>query len=200
MTLNPSRNTLPLANHTKNIDLEHHTNTQYSLATQHHKYSRFWKDYTWSQYNLNWIQLQSYSTLSWKSKLDVNLEILKSNLSNWISQNCFLHFWKHKQTIYIFQRLVKAINEGAYLVRKHLKQIHHSKLNFVRIFKETIGWNHETNDCFGLTVKSTKPKQFSTFFKTPKSKTSVWFDKTIGCFSLSWKNTWFQKGFKSHQF
>ena len=39
VTLNPSRNTLPLANHTKNVDLEHLKNTQHSLATQLQKYS-----------------------------------------------------------------------------------------------------------------------------------------------------------------
>jgi len=35
LTLNPSRNTLPLAKHTKSIDLDHLKNTQHSLATQH---------------------------------------------------------------------------------------------------------------------------------------------------------------------
>jgi len=39
VTLNPSRNTLPLTNHTKNIDLEHLKNTQHSLETQIQKYS-----------------------------------------------------------------------------------------------------------------------------------------------------------------
>jgi len=39
VTLNPSRNTLPLANHTKNVDLEYLKNTQHSLATQLQKYS-----------------------------------------------------------------------------------------------------------------------------------------------------------------
>jgi len=34
VTLNPSRNILPLANHTKSIDLEHLKNTQNSLAIQ----------------------------------------------------------------------------------------------------------------------------------------------------------------------
>ena len=34
VTLNPSRNTPPLANHTKNVYLEHLKNTQHSLATQ----------------------------------------------------------------------------------------------------------------------------------------------------------------------
>jgi len=39
VTWNPSRNTLPLANHTKSVDLEHLKNTQHSFATQHHKYT-----------------------------------------------------------------------------------------------------------------------------------------------------------------
>jgi len=38
-TLNPSRNTLPLANHTKSVDLEPLKNTQHSLATKIQKYS-----------------------------------------------------------------------------------------------------------------------------------------------------------------
>jgi len=63
----------------------------------------------------------------------------------------FLFVLKHKQTIYTFQRLVKAFNRGAYSVGNHLNHIQPSKQNFVRIFKETIDWNHETIDCFGLT-------------------------------------------------
>jgi len=39
VTLNPSRNTLPLANHTKNVDFEYLKNTQHSLATQLQKYN-----------------------------------------------------------------------------------------------------------------------------------------------------------------
>ena len=148
MTLNPSRNTLPLSKHTKSIDLEHLKNTQYSLATLHQKYSRFRKNYILSQYNLNWIQFQSYSTLFENPKLDVNLEILESNLSNWISQNLFLLIWKHKQIIYIFQRLVKAINEGAYSVGKHLSRfiiqnsilLGFSKKQSVETTKQPIVW------------------------------------------------------------
>jgi len=34
VTLNPSRNTLPLANHTKSVDLEPLKNTKHFLATQ----------------------------------------------------------------------------------------------------------------------------------------------------------------------
>jgi len=45
---------------------------------------------------------------------------------------------KHKQTIYIFQRLVKAFNRGAYSVGNHLKHTQLTKHNYVRIFKETI--------------------------------------------------------------
>jgi len=79
VTLNPSRNTLPLAKHTKSIDLDHLKNTQHSLATQHQKYSRFRRDYyTCSQYKLKSIQLQSYSTLFENPKLDVNVQILES--------------------------------------------------------------------------------------------------------------------------
>ena len=148
MTLNPSRNTLPLAKHTKSIDLDHFKNTQHSLATQHQKYIRLRRDYTCSQYKLKSIQLQSYSTLFENPKLDVNIQNLESTLSQLKNSILFLLLvWKHKQTIYIFQRLVKAINEGAYSVENHLKHVQQPKLNSVRIFKETIGWNHETTDC-----------------------------------------------------
>jgi len=81
VTLNPSRNTLPLVKHTKSIDLDHFKNTQHSLATQHQKYSRFKRDYTSSQYKLKSIQLQSYSTLLENLKLDVNVQILESTLT-----------------------------------------------------------------------------------------------------------------------
>jgi len=79
VTLNPSRNTLPLAKHTKSIDLDHLKNTQHSLATQHQKYSRFRRDCTCSQYKLKSIQLQSYSTLFENPKLDVNVSNHKIN-------------------------------------------------------------------------------------------------------------------------
>jgi len=122
VTLNPSRNTLSLTKHTKSIDLDHLKNTQHFLATQHQKYSRFRRDYTCSQDKLKSIQLQSYSTLFENPKLDMNVQILESTLTQLKNSNVFLLLvWKHKQTIYIFQRLVKPINEGAYSVEKHLK-------------------------------------------------------------------------------
>ena len=46
-------------------------------------------------------------------------------------------------------------------------------MNFVRIFKETIGWNHETTDWFGLTVKSTKSNNFQPFSKPLRAKQPV---------------------------
>jgi len=129
VTLNPSRNTLPLAKHTKSIDLEHLKNTQHSLATQHQKYRRFRRDYTCLQYKLKSIQLQSYSTLFDKPKLDVNVQILETISLKLKNSNYFFLLFENinKQTIYTFKTLVKAINEGAYSVEKHLKQIQHSK-------------------------------------------------------------------------
>ncbi len=92
VTLNPSRNTLPLANHTKSIDLEHLKNTQHSLAIQQQKYKRLRKDYTWSKFNWKEYNCNPIPLSLENPKLDVNLENLRSNLSNWISQNCFLPF------------------------------------------------------------------------------------------------------------
>jgi len=66
--LNPSRNTLHLANHTKSIDLEHLKNTQHSLEIQQQKYKRLRKELHLIKVQLKRIQLQSYSTLTWKSK------------------------------------------------------------------------------------------------------------------------------------
>jgi len=68
---------------------------------------------------------------------------------------------------------LKTFHEGAYSVRNHLRHIHQSKLNFVRIFKETIGWKHETTDWFGLTVKSTKSNNIQTFSKPLRAKQPV---------------------------
>jgi len=134
--------------HTKSIDLDHLKNTQHSLATQHQEYRRLRRDYTCLKNNLKSIQMQSYSTLFENPKLWCECSNLESTLSQLKNSNMFLLLvWKHKQTIYIFQRLVKAFNEGAYSVENHLKHIQPPKQNFFRIFKKTIGWNHETTDC-----------------------------------------------------
>ena len=148
-----------------------------------------WKAQKSIQLSISTSLLPHASLKANKKHLLISVVMNSTHAKTNTALSCFLHIWKHKQTIYIFQRLVKAFNEWAYSVRNHLKQIHLSKLNSVRIFKETNGWNHETTDCFGLTVKLTKPNIFQPFLKTPKSKTISWFDKTTSCFSLSWKNT-----------
>jgi len=54
--------------------------------------------------------------------------------------------------------------------------------------------NKQSIDCTKQSIvlvwqQVNQPKQFSTFSKTPKSKTIDCFDKITGCFSLSLKNT-----------
>ena len=69
MTFNPSRNTLPLANNTKSIDLERLKNTQHSLVIQQQKYRRLRKGLHLIKVQLKIIKLQSYFTLTRKSKV-----------------------------------------------------------------------------------------------------------------------------------
>ena len=78
----------------------------------------------------------------------------------------FLFVIKHKQTIYIIQRLVKSFNRGAYSVGNHLKHTQLKKHNFVRIFKEKIDCNHETIDSFGLTASQPTKTVFNLFKNT----------------------------------
>ena len=95
-----------MTNHTKSIDLEHLKNTQHSLAIQQQKYKRLRKDYTWSKYNWSkytWsknTQLQSYSTLTWKSKAwceswKLEIKFVKLNFSK-----LFLTLHKHIPTFH----------------------------------------------------------------------------------------------------
>jgi len=107
--------------------------------------------------------------------------------------------WKHKQTIYIFQRLVKAFNEGAYSVGNHLKLIQPSKQNSVRIFKETIGWNHETTDCLVWQLSQPNSNSFQPFQKLLRVKQPVDSTKQQVIFHLVWKRLYFKKGFKTHK-
>ena len=82
VTLNPSRNTLPLANHTKSIDLEHLKNTQHSLQYNYRNTEDWEKDYTWLKYNWEEYNCNPIPLSLENPKLDVNLENLRSNLSN----------------------------------------------------------------------------------------------------------------------
>jgi len=109
VTLNPSRNTLPLTNNTKSIDLEHLKNTQHFLALQKQKYRRLIKGLHLINVQLNRIQLQSYSTLTWKSKAwceswKLEIKFVKLNFSK-----LFLTFHKHITNYLYFQILVKYI-------------------------------------------------------------------------------------------
>jgi len=97
----------------------------------------------------------------------VNVQNLKSIFLTTENSNLFLLFvLKYKQTIYTFQRLVKAFNRGAYSVGNHLKHIQPPKQNSVRIFKETIDLNHETIDCFGVTASQPTKTIFNLFKNT----------------------------------
>jgi len=191
VTLNPSRNTLPLAKHTKSIDLEHLKNTQHSFAIQKIE-KRITPDQSINEKNTIAILFHSHlkiQSLMWILKTWDQIcqtEFLKTVSHSSETYNNYIYIYIY---IYIFPKdWLKLFNEGAYSVRNHLRKIHQSKLNSVRIFKETIGWKHETTDWFGLTVKLTKSNSFQPFSKTSKSKTTGWFDKTTGCFSLGWKN------------
>ena len=168
MTLNPSRNTLTLAQHTPRMLILTTSRAHTLLGNNTRKYRTFRTNYTCLQNNLKSIQMQSYSTLSWENpKLDVNVQNLKAIFLITKKSNLFFLFvLKHKQTIYTFQRLVKAFNRGAYSVGNHLKHTQPPKQNFVRIFKETIDWNHETIDCFGLTTSQPTKTVFNLFKNT----------------------------------
>ena len=113
----------------------------------------------------------------------MNVQKLESNLSQLKNSNLFFLFViKHKQTIYSFQRLVKAF----YSVENHLK---HTQLTN----KILLGFSNKqsieiTKQLIVLVCQQVnQPKQFSTFSETPKSKTISCFDKTTGCFSLSFE-------------
>ena len=143
--------------------------------------------------------MQSYSTLLENPKLWCECSNLESTLSQLKNSNLFLFFvLKHKQTIYIFQRLVKAFNEWAYSVENHLKHIQPPKHNFVMIFKEIIGWNHETTDYLVWQLSQPNLNSFQPFQKLLRVKQPVDLIKQQVVFSLSLKNTLFQKGFKTH--
>jgi len=148
----------------------------------------------WTEINTDVILFHS---LLRKPKLDIECSNLESNLSQLKNSNLFFLFViKHKQTIYSFQRLVKAFKTWAYSVENHLKHTQLTKrilLGFSN--KQSI---ESTKQSIVLVWQQVnQPKQFWTFSKTPKSKTIDCFDKTTGCFSLSLKNTLILKDLKT---
>ena len=153
------------------------------MATQHQEYSRLRSDYTCSQYKLKSIQLQSYSTLFENPKLDVNVQILESILSQLKNSNFFLFFvWKYKQTIYIFQRLVKVVRiDGFKLEGGEL-----FKEGFRKLFKQE--WNYLKKQ---LIQKFSSPKQQAKA-EVPE-KTISCFVETIGCLYQQTKKTEFKE-------
>ena len=109
----------PLSNQT----ILQYTNHQSSDLEPFKKHTPFGKAHTKS------IDLEPFKktqSLMWMFKSWNQL------FHNWKTQICFsfLFVWKHKQTIYIFQGLVKAINEGAYSVGNYLKHIQQPKTEF----------------------------------------------------------------------
>jgi len=127
---------------------------------QHQKLQRIQKElhlFT-EQTEIN-IDVILFHSLLKKPKLKNECSKFESNLSQ-------LFVIKHKQTIYSFQRLVKAFNTGAYLVENHLNHTQVTKQNSVRIFKQTI-------DCFGLTASQPTKTVFNLFQKHLRVKQSV---------------------------
>ena len=165
MALNPSRNTFPLAQHTPRILILTTSRAHNTIWQQHQNLQSIQNElhlFT-EQYEINTYVIIFHSLLR-KSKVECECSKLESNLSQLKNSNLFsLFVIKHKQTIYSFQWLVKAFNRGAYSVGNHLKHTQLTKQNYVRIFRETINWNHETIDCFGLTTSQPTKTVFQPF-------------------------------------
>jgi len=92
--------------------------------------------------------------------------------------------------------MVKAFQTRAHSVRKSFKAQSTLKTVFCYDLKTNNWLNVQISRLFWFDSKSTTKKQFSTFLKTPKSKTVGCFDKTTSCFSLSLKNTFNSKSLK----
>ena len=103
MTLIPSRNTLPLANHTKSVDFEPLKNTQHSLTTQIQKYKKG-IEYTQVLQSLKFkITTQSYST---------HLRMIQSSFKSWkiVLINYFSYSKIMRKTTFIqTNQVVKSI-------------------------------------------------------------------------------------------
>jgi len=84
-----------------------------------------------------------FHSLLRKPKLNSECSNLERNLSQ-IEKLKFVFLFlslfviKHKQTIYSFQRLVKAFKTGTHSVRKSFKAHSTNKTDCVKIFKQTI--------------------------------------------------------------
>jgi len=83
----------------------------------------------------------------------------------------FMFVTKVEQTIYSFQRLVKAFKIGAHSVIKSFKAQSTLITVFCYDLKTNNRLNVRINRLFWFDSKSTIKSSFSTFLKTPKSKT-----------------------------
>ena len=116
MTLNPSRNTLPLAQHTPRM-LILTTSRAHNTPWQQHQNLQNVQNELHLFTEQSEINTYVIHPLLRKPKAECECSKLESNLSQLKNSNMFFLFViKHKQAIYSFQRLVKAFNRGAYLV------------------------------------------------------------------------------------
>ena len=99
----------------------------------------------------------------------------------------FLFVTKAEQTLYSFQRMVKAFKIGAHSVIKSFKAQSKHKTVFCYGPKTNNWLNARINRLFWFDSKSTTKNSFQPFSKHLRVKQSVVL--TTGCFSLSLKNT-----------
>jgi len=102
---------------------------------------------------------------------------------------------KVEQTLYSFQRLVKAFKTGAHSVIKSFKAQSTLKTVFCYDLKTNNRLNVGINQLFWFDSKSTTKNSFQPFSKHLREIIDC-FDKTTGCLSLSLKNTFNSKGLK----
>jgi len=144
----------------------------------------------WNQYK--W---KSYSTLSW-SKQSLTLE----NQNQWKNQICFsmiksqfLFVTKSEQTLYSFQRLVKAFKTRVHSVIKTFKVQSKHKTVFCYGFKTNNRLNVWINQLFWFDSKSITKNNFQPFSKHLSIKQSVVSTKQQVVFHLVWKTLSIQK-------
>ena len=193
MTLIPSRHTLPLAQHIHHQECwswqpQEHTTL---LALTQQSLHKVQKDYTC--YKMIWkinTRWKSYSTLFWSKQSQSNLQLFEKQ-NQWRTQICFsmiktqfLFVTKSEQTIYCFQRQIKAFKTGAYSVIKSFKAAQNS---FCYGSKTNNRLNARINRLFWFDSKSTTRNSFQSFSKHLSIKQSVVSTKQQVVFHLVWK-------------
>jgi len=103
---------------------------------------------------------------------------------------------KAEQTLYSFQRLVKAFKTGAHSIIKSFKASSTLKTVFCYGLKTNNRLNVRINRLFWFHSKSTIKNSFQPFSKHLRVKQSVVSTKQQVVFSLSLKNTFNSKGLR----